>query len=152
MRFLIDADSFPSACRDVICRASARHGAPVVFVARQAMRVPKSPLASFVLAPDGPDGADDWLVANAAAADLVFTRDIPLAARLVAKGVAVLNDRGTVYTKDNIGPRLGQRDLMADLRELGVAGMGGAAYGPRELREFANAFDRELARRRRPEA
>lgn len=150
MHFYIDADSFPALCRDIICRAALKRQIPAVFVARSRPPLPKSRLISFVAATAGPDAADDLIVDLATSADLVFTRDIPLAARLVAKGVLVLNDRGTVYTGDNIGPRLSQRDLMADLRDAGIAGMGGRSYSQRELLEFANAFDRILTKRAMP--
>lgn len=147
MRFFIDADSFPALCRDIICRAAAKRRIHSVFVARSRPPLPKSPLFSFVAAGDDPDAADDLIVDQARSDDMAFTRDIPLAARLVARGVLVLNDRGTIYTVENIGPRLSERDFMADMRAAGLAGMGGRSYSKRELLEFANAFDRELTKR-----
>jgi len=147
MRFFIDADSFPALCRDIICRAATKRRIPAVFIARSRPQLPKSPLFSFIEAGDDPDAADDLIVAQATSADIAFTRDIPLAARLVSQGVLVLNDRGTVYTIENIGPRLSNRDFMADMRAAGLAGMGGRSYSQRELLEFANAFDREMTKR-----
>ena len=147
MRFFIDADSFPGLCREVICRAATKRGIRAVFVARSRPVLPKSTLFSFVGAGDDPDAADDLIVEQALPDDMVFTRDIPLAARLVDRGVLVLNDRGNVYTKENIGPRLSERDFMADMRAAGIAGMGGRTYSRRELLDFANAFDRELTKR-----
>ena len=147
MRFFIDADSFPALCRDIICRAASKRRIRAIFIARSRPQLPKSPLFSFVGAGDDPDAADDLIVEQASTEDMAFTRDIPLAARLVAQGVLVLNDRGTVYTVENIGPRLSERDFMADMRAAGLAGMGGRSYGQRELLEFANAFDRELTKR-----
>jgi len=44
--------------------------------------------------------------------DLVITADIPLVARIVAKGGVALDPWGEVYTKENIGERLSMRDLM----------------------------------------
>ena len=46
---------------------------------------------------------------------------IPLADELVDKGIIVLNDRGTIYTKDNIKERLSIRNYMQEARELGLA-------------------------------
>jgi len=48
--------------------------------------------------------------------DLVITADIPLAARIVAKGGVALDPWGEVYTKENVGERLSMRDLMIELR------------------------------------
>jgi uncharacterized protein YaiI (UPF0178 family) len=152
MTIFVDADSFPSLARAVICRAVERHRIPAVFVARVNPGLPKSPLIRFMPAPPGADSADDIVVEQAQAGDLAFTHDIPLAARLVEKGVLVLDDRGAVYTSENVRTRLSERQFMAGLREsnlVGSIGKPGRSYGPRELAEFANAFDRELTRRLR---
>jgi len=147
MRFFIDADSFPALCRAVICRAAAKRKMEAIFIARMAPQIPKAKLFHFIKAGDDPDAADDLIVELAQEGDMVFTRDIPLAARLVELGILVLNDRGTVFTKENIGPRLSERDFMAEMRASGLAGLGGKSFGQREVLDFANAFDRELTKR-----
>jgi hypothetical protein len=146
MRFFVDADSFPSLARDIICRAASRYQISAFFVARNPPKLPVSPLFKAISVPDGPDSADDRIVEDARPGDMAFTRDIPLAARLVEGGITVLNDRGTVYTSENVRTRLSERDFMADLRAAGLAGMGGNSYGKKELKEFADAFDRVLTK------
>jgi uncharacterized protein YaiI (UPF0178 family) len=83
---------------------------------------------------------------QAGAGDMVITQDIPLAAALVDKGIRVLNDRGVVYTEQNVKARLGQRNQMAELRAMGILGDGGNRFGPREVKAFADAYDRELTK------
>ena len=87
--------------------------------------------------------------------DIVVTGDIPLAARLVEKGVLTLDPRGTEYTEENIGERLSIRDFMEQVRLTGVDTGGPRAYGPKDKQSFANALDRALTRmmgsRPRPE-
>ena len=52
-----------------------------------------------------PTSADQYIAAHVDAGDLVVTQDVPLAAQLVPKGVAVLDPRGEEHTADTIGER-----------------------------------------------
>ena len=146
MKFFIDADSFPVPARATIIRAAERHGLKALFVAQKDPGLPTGPCIRFVAVPPGDDGADNWIVDQSMPGDLVFTRDIPLAARLVEKKILVLNDRGTVYTAENVRSRLSERDFMTEMRFNNMATPSIKSYGQRELAEFANAFDRELTR------
>ena len=97
----IDADACPRDVKDVVFRASARLQIAVVLVANKNIAVPLSPLLSTVRVQGGPDVADDHIVQAAESGDIAVTADVPLAARLVPKGVAVLDPRGDVYDEDN---------------------------------------------------
>jgi len=90
--------------------------------------------------------ADDHIAEQAQPGDLAVTADIPLAARLVEKGVRVIDPRGAEYTSENIGERLSVRDFMDQLRSTGVETGGPAAYGQKEKQAFASALDRALAK------
>jgi uncharacterized protein len=90
--------------------------------------------------------ADGYIVEHALAGDVAVTADIPLAALLVPRGVAVIDPRGEEYTAASIGERLSVRDFMESLRGAGVETGGHRAYGAREKQAFANALDRVLTR------
>ena len=75
----------------------------------------------------------------------MITADIPLAARLVARGVAALNPRGELYTAENIQERLALRDLKEELRAAGVTTGGPRPFDHRDKQAFANSLDRWLA-------
>ena len=93
------------------------------------------------------DGAaDDRIAALARPGDLVLTRDLPLAERLVDAGLTVLDDRGRVFTKENIRERRSLRDFVVGLAENGLETERTASYGKKELKTFANSLDRELTR------
>jgi uncharacterized protein YaiI (UPF0178 family) len=94
----------------------------------------------------GPDAADRHIVEHAVAGDVAVTADIPLAALLVPRGVAVIDPRGEEYTRESVGERLSVRDFMDGLRGAGVETGGHRAYGAREKQAFANALDRALTR------
>jgi uncharacterized protein YaiI (UPF0178 family) len=68
--------------------------------------------------------------------------------RLASKGLVVLNDRGESFDEGKARERRSIRDKAAELRGLGLAPESPRArsWGPRELKAFADAFDRELAR------
>lgn len=92
----------------------------------------------------GPDSADDYIVEHAAPRTLAVTHDVPLAARLVAKGLVVLDDRGGCFTSANIGERLSLRNAMTELREMGIYAEQSRGMGPAEAKAFADALDRQL--------
>ena len=100
----------------------------------------------MILADATPDAADDHIVENANQEDLVVTRDIPLAKRLVDRGIRVINDRGNVYTENNINERLMVRNLMLELYNNGITPERTGVFGKKELQEFANALDREITK------
>jgi uncharacterized protein YaiI (UPF0178 family) len=81
-----------------------------------------------------------------AAADLVITADVPLAAAAIEKGGVALNPRGELYTSENVRERLSVRNFLDELRGSGVNTGGPAALSQRERQLFANQLDRLLAR------
>jgi uncharacterized protein YaiI (UPF0178 family) len=145
-RIWIDADACPRDVKELVFRAGERLQLTVLVVANKAMHTPLSPRIMMIQVAGGPDVADDHIVRESARGDLAITADIPLAARLVPRGVIVLNPRGEEYDAENIGERLSVRDFMADARDAGVVTGGPAAFGPKDKQRFANALDRALYR------
>ena len=148
VKIWIDADACPGPVRDIVFRAARRVGVPVTLVANRPLQLPRSPLITAVQVGQGLDEADHVLAQRAEPGDLVITADIPLAARLVARGVTVLNPRGERYSTENIQERLTLRDLKEELRSAGVTTGGPSPFHHRDKQAFANALDRWLARQR----
>jgi uncharacterized protein YaiI (UPF0178 family) len=144
MKILVDADSCPAAARNLVLRAAARTGTQVFFAANRVIPGIKEP--EMLLCPAGEGAADDLLVALAEPGDLAVPRDIPLASRLLEKGAAVLDDRGRIYTVENIREKLSLRDFTVTLAENGYAFERSASYGKRELKTFAGSFDKLLSK------
>jgi uncharacterized protein YaiI (UPF0178 family) len=82
---------------------------------------------------------------------LALTRDIPLASRLVEASVTVIDDRGGVYTRENIRERLSLRNFVVGLVDNGLNLVRTSSYGNRELKAFADSLDRTLVRLLREE-
>jgi uncharacterized protein YaiI (UPF0178 family)/RimJ/RimL family protein N-acetyltransferase len=146
----IDGDGAPRAAKELVWRAVERGTVAATLVANRPVVVPRHRSISTVVVKHGLDVADDWLVAHAAAGDLVVTSDVPLAAELVARGVEVVSPRGERFTPENMGEKLSMRDFFTEARASGlVEGGGPAAFDERARRAFANALDTWIQRARR---
>ncbi|WP_336605443.1 YaiI/YqxD family protein [Stutzerimonas stutzeri] len=151
LRVWVDADACPKAAKDQLIKFALKRKFEIVLVAGQSQIKPAFACVRLIVVPSGPDAADDYLVENARPGDLVICSDVPLADRLVKKGVAALDPRGREFDERNMGDRLAVRNLFTDLREQGQASGGQGAYGDRDRQAFANALDRiltQLARAR----
>jgi uncharacterized protein YaiI (UPF0178 family) len=146
MRVWIDADACPRLARDQVVKFALKRGFEVVLVAGLAVARPNFACVKLVVVPSGPDAADDYLVEHAVPGELVICSDIPLADRLVKKGVAALDPRGREFDERNMGDKLATRNLFADLRDQGQMGGGQTAYSEKDRQAFANALDRILTR------
>jgi uncharacterized protein len=166
MRIWVDADSCPRPVRDIVAGASTKSGIQAIFVANTPVphlmdgrpsggsgkKPPEyegpapSSLISMVIVEAGPDKADDYIEKNAVPPDLVVTRDIPLASRLVDLGLSVLNDRGTVYTRESVRNRLIERDLMLAVRSSPDYPEGRPHFDEKKAKAFAECLDREIVR------
>jgi uncharacterized protein YaiI (UPF0178 family) len=139
VRIHIDADGCP--VKTEIYRVAKRYGLHVLVVANTWIDTPKDPLVEMVTVGTELNAADDWIAEHAAAEDVVVTTDIPLAARCVAKGAAVLHPTGRRYSENDIGSALAMRDLLMTLRESGMTTRGPAPFQDRDRSQFLQALD-----------
>ena len=146
MKIWIDADACPRVIKEILFKASQRLNVPVCLVANKSLAKHNSNLVESIVVADGFDIADDYIADNAGPDDLVITADIPLAARIVAKGGVALDPRGELYTEENVGERLSIRDLMMELRSGGLIQGGPAQFSMADRQKFASSLDRLLTR------
>ena len=144
MKIWVDSDSCPRQIRKIIIKASLRVKIETIFVANRIIPEVDDEWSSMQLVPDGEGEADKYIYENSANGDIAITRDIPLASDLVKKGLLVLDDRGNVFTADNIRERLSLRNAMTELRSYGVMSRSTGTMNNRDIQLFANAFDKEL--------
>ncbi|MCP3984497.1 MAG: YaiI/YqxD family protein [bacterium] len=145
----IDADACP--VKDEIYVVATRYDLPIAVVANSRMFVPEDLGAQLIVVEEGPDVADDWIVENVRAGDVVVTADVPLAARCLEKSAKVVGSNGRPFTEDSIGGALATRDLKAQLREGGVMTGGPPPLSERDRSRFSSALD-DLVRRSLREA
>ncbi len=143
-RVLVDADACP--VKEEVYRVALRHGAAVVIVSNQRIRIPEHPLVTRALVGDTFDAADDWIAETAGARDVVVTADILLADRCLKQGSTVLAPTGKAFTTSSIGAAVATRAIMADLRAgVGITG-GPPPFGKADRSRFLSALDAALVR------
>lgn len=95
----------------------------------------------YVVVPSSPDGADDELVALSSSPGFAITHDVPLSARLTEKGLVVIDDRGHIYTSENVRERLSERNFNTEMREYGIESGRTKRLTPGDINSFASSFD-----------
>lgn len=146
-RIFVDADACP--VKNEVYRVAERYGLKVFIVANAYMNVPRSALIERVIVPEGPDVADGWIAERAGPLDIVITADVPLAARCVKNGAAVLSPAGKLFDDDSIGMALASRNLMADLRSAGAVTRGPPPLSRQDVSRFLSALDLAVVRVKR---
>jgi len=144
MKILLDADSCPKAARDLVLRRALKSGIRLIFAANR--QIPGSEGAEMEICSNAANSADDRIVELAEKNDLVITRDVPLAKRLVENEVFVIDDRGRIFTANNINEMLSLRNFAVGLADNGFDIERIANYSKKELKTFADSFDKILTR------
>ena len=140
----VDADACP--VKDEALRVAERLGLVITFVSNGGVRPSRDPMVRIVVVPQGADAADDWIVEQARANDIVLTADIPLASRAIDKGCHVLGFTGKQFTPASIGMALAMRNLNQHLRETGESKGYNASFTPRDRSAFLSALDQAVRR------
>ena len=141
----VDADACP--VKDEVTNIAIRHGCRAVMVCNGGIRPHPHPLIDLAIVNDGPDAADIWIADHAGALDVVVTNDIPLAARVVENGAAVLRSDGSPVSADNVGNVLATRDLMTDMRAADPFRQAkGRPISKADRGRFSQALDELLSR------
>jgi uncharacterized protein YaiI (UPF0178 family) len=143
----VDADACP--VKQEVYRVAGRHTLKVFVVSNSGVAVPRDPLIERVVVPQGPDAADDWIAERAAPGAIVITNDVPLAARAVKAGAAVIAPTGKEFSESSIGNALAMRNLMDSLRSAGEVTGGPKPFSPRDRSDFLGALDRAVMRLKR---
>jgi uncharacterized protein YaiI (UPF0178 family) len=147
LTLFIDADACP--VKDEVYRVAGRYGLQVYVVSNSWMRTPEKGRIELIVVENQFDAADDWIVDNTEAGDIVVTTDIPLAARCLESGACVLRPDGQPYTEDNIGQALATRELLSQLRDLGEIGGGPPPFQKKDRSRFLQRLDETIQRIRR---
>lgn len=166
----VDADSFPKALLDIVLRriikeydyikeayfisdrvisevrnTSEGHTALLRenkkdILEKNELRKIKSNI-KYEVVEKGENSADDRIVELAHTPSFAITHDVPLSFRLCEKGLKVLDDRGHIYTSDNIRERLGIRNVNTTLREWGIMSEKTKSMKDRDILHFSQSFD-----------
>jgi len=148
----VDADSLPRDIQPLLVKraqAQTSHEGVAILVQFIANKPPPQlPKELITIVEPIQGSADRYIEAHAAPYDIAVTRDIPLAERLVARSVYVLNDRGFEFTRETVSERRSLRDAAAALRESGLVlpSPRASLRTPRHTKQFADALDRLITK------
>jgi uncharacterized protein YaiI (UPF0178 family) len=143
----LDADACP--VKEDAYRVAERYGLRVFVVANREIVVPKNPRIALVVASGGFDAVDDWIATHVGAKDIVVTNDLLLANRCIERDALVVDPRGRILDRDNIGEALAMRELLSELRQRGEIGLGPPKMGKRHKSNFRAALDEVVQAARR---
>jgi len=141
----VDGDACP--VKDEVYRIALRNDLKVFVACHSTLHGPAKGRVEVVRVKAGLNAADDWIAERAGEGDVVVTSDIPLADRCLKRGARVLAPDGRVFTEDSIGEAMAGRELMDNLRQMGVATGGPAPFGTSERRRFVAALSAAVDRK-----
>jgi len=141
----IDGDACPKAVKEIIFKASRRLNLSIILVANSYQIIPQSDLIKLIVVDKGFDAADQHIIDQVEMHDIVITADIPLAAKVLKKKAIALNPRGEIYNENTIGSILSMRDFMKELRDAGSITSGPAAFGPKDIKRFADSLNKLIS-------
>lgn len=142
MQIYVDADACP--VKDEAAKVAARHGLVITYVSNSHMRLPLGDNVKRMVVTAGADAADDWIVEQVAANDIVITADIPLAARAHKKGARVISNAGKSLNDDAIGMALAMRNLMSHLRETTDIKGSNKVFTPADRSQFLQELEKVI--------
>ena len=141
----VDADSCPALVRNHTVKMANKLGVNVVFAANKKI-VCDTGAYEMALCGSEKDAADNYIFEHCKSGDLVITRDIVFADRLVERGICTINDRGTEFTPEIIKERLSISDFDRQLAEIGLVKHFHEGYDKKKFADFANSFDKVIHR------
>ena len=146
----VDADSCPLLVRNFTAKTAAQNNIPLSFVANKEVKCEEPFPFEMIITDSSKDSADNYILEHAKAGDLVITKDIVFADKLVQKDIYVINDRGTLFTKEIIKSRLQDRDFDLQLAGLGLVKHFHEGYGKEKFSKFRECFDKALRQAQGP--
>ncbi len=140
----IDADSCPVLVRNHTIKICNQLHLPVYVVANKNIPCDNSYTYNMIICEETKDSADNYILEHSKVNDIVITKDIVFANKLVEKNVRCLNDRGTIFTKENIKELLSERDFNLQLYNAGAVKRIYQGYNKKQFALFANCFDKVI--------
>lgn len=140
----IDADSCPTLVRNYVTKYAAKEKLTVNFVANKTITSKNEFPFNMIVCDAEKDAADNYILEHAEESDLVITRDIVFADKLVSKKITCINDRGTTFSTENIKELLSERDFDFELAQIGLVQHYNEGYNKEKFAKFANCFDKTI--------
>lgn len=136
----LDADSCPLQARNFLAKKANELNLKIYFVANKKITCTNNAAFEMIICEQTKDSADNYIFEHVQENDLVITKDIVFANRLVEKNIACINDRGTSFTKNNIKSLLEDRDFDLQIANCGLVKHFHEGYNKEKLFAFKKCF------------
>ena len=136
----LDADSCPLQVRNFLTKKANEFSIEVTFVANKNIECTNDFSFEMIICEKVKDSADNYILENAKENDLVITKDIVFASKLVEKNIACINDRGTSFTQNNIKSLLEDRDFDLQIANCGLVKHFHEGYNKEKFFAFKKCF------------
>ena len=113
--FFVDADACP--VKNECIRVAERYNVNTYMVSNGGLRPLRNPLIQYIIVPNNLDEADLWIESRCDENSIIATDDIPLSKKCIVLEALVINFKGKILDKENIGGIEASRNLMTSLRE-----------------------------------
>ncbi|MDO4506034.1 MAG: DUF188 domain-containing protein [Spirochaetales bacterium] len=149
MKVFVDADNCNKDSRKIILKACTRENIPVELVANRALPINTQNVKyTMTVCAETKDAADNYIFEKTENNDIAITRDLLLAKRLIEKCIFVMNDKGKIFTAENIGDLLEQRELSLQMKSLGISN--GADFpSQQDTKDFSRTFNEALIQKKK---
>ena len=111
----VDADACP--VKQEVIKVAERYMIKTFIVSNGGIRPFRNPFVNYVFVPHGLDEADNWIESQCNSNSIVVTDDIPLSKKCIVLNSIIINFRGKILDKENIGSIVASRNLLTSLRE-----------------------------------
>ena len=111
----VDADACP--VKQEVIRVAERYNIKTFIVSNGGIRPSRNPLVKYVYVAEGLDEADNWIESRCNDNSIVISDDIPLSKKCILLNANVINFKGKILDKENIGAIEASRNLLTSLRE-----------------------------------
>lgn len=140
----IDGDNCPTLVLDFVAKYSKQNNLNLIIVANKKIEIQNAQY-KMIVCEQTKNAADNYIFENVNQTDLVITKDVLLAERLVNKNIVTINDRGTIFDKNNIKYRLQDRNLNLQLSALGFGGKKERNFNTQMLTKFENCINKAIS-------
>ena len=111
----VDADACP--VKQEVIRVAEWYNIKTFIVSNGGIRPSRNPLVKYVYVAEGLDEADNWIESRCNDNSIVISDDIPLSKKCILLNANVINFKGKILDKENIGAIEASRNLLTSLRE-----------------------------------
>lgn len=141
MKLWIDGDSCPKGALTAALGLARRACVAAEVVADRSLGIVEENGIRLTVVAHGSGRTDAVITEGSRPGDVVVTRDLFLADRLMSDGVRVMNDRGRIWTEKALKRRMEDGAIMRAMREGGMTAKQAPGYSGKDVLAFSISLE-----------